>query len=314
MSTVAKKKKGKKREPMKRQALRMLIVVLAVVAAACFIIFWKVFTIQTITVKGNQLHSKKAIEKQIVTGKMSWNSLFLLLKYKFKDADLPYISDVQITLKTPHDVVIHVTEDEPIGYVYDKNRNQYAYIDQNAKVLLLTSKVRDNTMQIFGLKFEGAALYQKMKIKSTAALTDIQSISRLAEKYDIVPDAIMAKSTSDLVLKYGKIQVNLGDTSNLNEKMVRVQNILPKLKKMKVKGTLHLETWSESTTDIYFRKNETVKFPTDEKVVTDSRTTSDSNASSDSSASSDSKSSADSNTSSDGNVTSDSTSQNTGTN
>ena len=53
-------------------------------------------------------------------------------------------------------------------------------------------------------------------------------------------------------LQYGEIKVLIGQARNLNEKVVRLSHVLPGLEGQK--GTLHLESWTEHTTDITFEK------------------------------------------------------------
>ena len=53
-------------------------------------------------------------------------------------------------------------------------------------------------------------------------------------------------------MSYGEITVLIGQAQNLNEKVVRLSHIMPKLDGQK--GTLHLESWTENTTDIAFEK------------------------------------------------------------
>ena len=53
--------------------------------------------------------------------------------------------------------------------------------------------------------------------------------------------------------------------TDLNEKILRMDQILLQLDGMS--GMLHLETWSETNTDIYFRNGELVEIPNDVQTV-----------------------------------------------
>ena len=46
---------------------------------------------------------------------------------------------------------------------------------------------------------------------------------------------------------------------------MRMDQILPQLEGQT--GTLHLDTWSESSTDIYFKMNELTEIPADVQTV-----------------------------------------------
>lgn len=250
-------KKTSAQKKMAHRIRRMALIIILVILGALTVIVLKVFTVKSVTVRGNTLYSDKTVEKAVMTGKTSWNSLFVCLRYRFgSPAQMPYASGVTVSMKTPHDLVITVDEKEAIGYVALSSGKSYAYIDKTGLVLLRTDQPLDQTMRIAGLKFSGGTLYQKLKISNNEALNDLLSISRLMKKYKIMPDAVLVKADGTYLLDYGKVQVDLGDTVYLNEKIVRVQNILPKIRKRKLTGTLHMETWTEATTDIYFKKKE----------------------------------------------------------
>ena len=53
--------------------------------------------------------------------------------------------------------------------------------------------------------------------------------------------------------------MKLGDTEELTEKVVRLEKIMPNLEGLS--GTLHMEDWTEDTTDITFRIDEAAGEP-----------------------------------------------------
>ncbi len=74
----------------------------------------------------------------------------------------------------------------------------------------------------------------------------------MLKKYEQVPDNIKYGEEGNYVLNYGDITVLIGQARKLNEKVVRLSYILPELQGKK--GTLHLEGWTENTTDITFEE------------------------------------------------------------
>ena len=54
--------------------------------------------------------------------------------------------------------------------------------------------------------------------------------------------------------KYGNVSVIIGDTTKLTRKIERLKAIMPSLEGQS--GTLHLESWTEETTNIVFDKSE----------------------------------------------------------
>ena len=102
-----------------------------------------------------------------------------------------------------------------------------------------------------------------MASSARAAATAL-CVTQLLKKYERVPEVILIQN-SNVYLSYGAIQVNLGSGTDLNEKILRMDQILLQLDGMS--GMLHLETWSETNTDIYFRNGELVEIPNDVQTV-----------------------------------------------
>lgn len=237
------------------------ILVLIILAALGVVIVWKVFTVEEVRVTGNQLHSEKSIQKTILSDKHSWNSLYVYFSYKLFDHsdEFPYADSVKVTLTNPHIVKVDVNEKDMIGYFYDSKENQFVGFGEDGEVLLLTKKEPEDYTRVTGLEPEVIKLYHNMKLSDDNILTFIKSVLTVLDNYDIPPEVIYVQKNGGLLLSYGDIQVNLGDSYYLNEKIVRMQQLLQKVEGQT--GTLHLETWTESTTDVYFRLDELTTIP-----------------------------------------------------
>lgn len=237
------------------------ILVLIILAALCVVIVWKVFTVEEVRVTGNELHSEKSIEKTILSDKYSWNSLYVFLTYNLFDHsdEFPYADSVKVSLANPHIVTVNVDEKEMVGYFYDRASHQYVGFGEDGEVLLITKKEPENYTRVTGLEPEQIKLYHNMKLSDDTILPFIKSVLTVLKNYEIPPEIIYVQKNGGLLLSYGDIQVNLGDSYYLNEKIVRMQQLLQKVEGQT--GTLHLETWTESTTDVYFRLDELTTIP-----------------------------------------------------
>ena len=80
------------------------------------------------------------------------------------------------------------------------------------------------------------------------------AITKIVSKLDIIPDSIEIQNGNQFVLHYGDILIDIGQDTLLEEKMSRAAAILPQLSGMK--GTLHLENFSEDTVNIIFDQDE----------------------------------------------------------
>ncbi len=62
---------------------------------------------------GNELYSSEQIEQLVLNDEYSWNSLYVLLKYRIRDTGkVPFVDTMEVTLDDPHTVHVLVYEKE----------------------------------------------------------------------------------------------------------------------------------------------------------------------------------------------------------
>lgn len=260
---MIKEKRRKRRK--RRRILKGIFIALIVLGLAALIVF-KVFTVRDVEITGNELYTDKQIRDWVLNDEYSWNSLYVFFKYKVKETkEIPFVDSMEISLKSPHTIEIHVYEKGVLGYVYVPSLGKNAYFDKDGFVVELSSDVIEDTTKISGLSVETAKLYEKLPIENQSILRTLLNVTQLLDKYKLEPETIYVTPKGQVLLSYGKIQVNVGENKYLNEKIVRLQKIMPQLDGME--GTLHLETWTETTTDIYFEKGELTEIPNDVQSV-----------------------------------------------
>ncbi len=242
----------RRKERKRNRGIRILIILLIVagaVTAAAFIA-WKAFVLETVDVVGNEIYSDEQIEEWVLNDEYSWNTLYVVLRNRFQKQDeIPFVDDMKVSMVSPTEIEVDVTEKGVLGYIYIPSLNQNAYFDQDGFVVELSDEAVHDVCQISGLDVETATLYDKLDLDNSSILKTLLSLTQLLKKYEIEPEVIYVQG-SDLLLSYGSVQADLGNSSFLNEKVLRLSEILPQLSGSS--GTLHLDTWSESSTDIYF--------------------------------------------------------------
>lgn len=263
---MRRKRRKKKNLRIILTALLVAAFVAAFVAALGAVLIWKVFVVKDVSVKGNEIYTDKQIEDWVLDEKYSWNSLYVYFENKLnKTEEIPFVDSLQIRLKSPQKLEITVVEKGILGYLYIPSLGKNAYFDKDGFVVELSSQVIDGVTKINGLSVESAELYKKLSIgDNSKLLRTLLNVTQLLKKYDRVPEMIYIKD-GNVYLIYGQIQVNLGGGTDLNEKILRMDQILPQLDGMS--GTLHVETWSENNTDIYFRNGELMEIPNDVQTV-----------------------------------------------
>ncbi|MCD8230802.1 MAG: FtsQ-type POTRA domain-containing protein [Clostridiales bacterium] len=255
----------KRRKQRRRKILVTLLPVLALVVVLAVIMVWKVFVVKDVEVVGNEIYSDEQIEAWALNDEYSWNSLYVVLKNHFqKQEEIPFVDSIEISLKSPSVLQIEVTEKSILGYVYISSLGQNAYFDQDGFVVELSTDVIDGTMKIVGLEVEDAVLYEKLELEKSSILKTLLTLTQLLEKYERIPDCIYIDG-SDILLSYGDIQVDLGTGSSLNEKIQRMDQILPQIEDKT--GTLHLDIWTDSDTDVYFKQDELTDIPVDQQTA-----------------------------------------------
>ena len=257
-------RKKRRRARLKRTGLTIFLVLL-LLAALGTVMVWKVFVVKEVEVEGNEIYSDKQIENWVLNDEYSWNSLYVYFKNKFhKTEEIPFVDSMEITLKSPQKLQIQVIEKGVLGYVYVPSLGKNAYFDKDGFVVELSSEVISGVTKISGLSVENAELYKKLSLDDSRFLKTLLNVTQLLKKYERVPDIIVIQN-GDVLLSYGEIQVSVGSGTYLNEKILRMDQIFPQLEGLS--GTLHLETWTENNTDIYFRKGELTEIPDDVQTV-----------------------------------------------
>ena len=232
-------------------AFKVTVIVLSVILILVLVAI-NAFRVKKVVVEGNELYDQSVIEKAVLNDQYSWNSLYVFFKYKFVDTEqIPFIDTMEISLKDPQTLYIMVYEKGMMGYIYIPGISENAYFDKDGFVVETSSDEIENVPLIKGIECNEVVLYEKLPIKEEQ-LKKILLLTQALKRSDLVPKSITYGGANEPVLSYGKIQVTVGDISLLTQKVERIAAIMPSLKGKK--GMLHLENWTEESTNIVFDK------------------------------------------------------------
>lgn len=243
---------GRRKRKRKRvKAALRLFLALAFLTGTGTLLATKVFTVEKVEIVGSEYYPDEAIEKWLLDDEHSWNSLYVFFKYKFVEPkEMPFVDNMEVSLKSPHVLQVRVYEKVLLGRVYIKALGQNAYFDKDGFVVEMSSDIIQKVPKVTGLKVDQIVLYEKLPIKEKHTLKNLLSVSQTLKKHSMVPNSVKYNGENGFTLKYGDISVVMGTADDLNAKITRLSQIMPKLEGKK--GTLHLEGWSEDTTDITF--------------------------------------------------------------
>lgn len=242
----------KRRHKKKKINFKWIIAgIAAFVAIFSVLIAVGIFRVDKVEVTGNSYYTEAEIEK-LVMGE-NRNSLYLVFLYDYLDGkDIPFVDSVEVSMVSPSHVKIRVYEKTLIGYVEYMGSN--LYFDKDGTVVESSTEVLEGVPCIKGLKFDTLTLYQPLNVSNSEVFEVLLSMTQMMKKYELNPDAITLKNDStEVVLTFGNVRINLGTGQNMDEKASRIKTLLPDLEDKS--GTLHMEEYTNESTNISFIKD-----------------------------------------------------------
>ena len=235
-----------------RANLGVLIASIAIVClAAIALVVVFVFRVQNISVEGNVHYTSEEIETMVLTDRLSYNSLYLSLKYRNKEIrDIPFIETMSVRVDSPDSITIRVYEKSVAGYVEYMGR--YMYFDRDGIVVESSETRTEGIPQVTGIRFDHVVLYEALPVKNTDIFQEILSITQMLSKHQITTDKIYFNESNEITLYFDNIRAKLGK-DNLEEKVMRLEQILPNLSGES--GVLDLQNYSEDRKNVTFQKD-----------------------------------------------------------
>lgn len=246
--------KGRKTRKRKKTGLKILVM-LAVVALLLGGLYYFLLTrtVKTVYVEGNVHYTKEEIEAMVMTGPMGNNSLYLSLAYADKEIkDIPFIASLKVEVLNPDTIKIKVFEKTLAGYVSYLDR--YLYFDNDGIVVEISNIKTEGVPEITGLDFEYAVLGEPLPVADKDIFYKILSMTKTLTKYELSSERIYFGSMDNMVLYFGDIKVEFGGEDLLDEKIMVLQSLIPKLAGQR--GTLNLQNYDENTQTIPFMPEE----------------------------------------------------------
>lgn len=202
------------------------------------------YTVTTVYVEGNVHYTNEEIMGMVMEGRYGNNSLLLSLVYKDKGVtNVPFVEKMDVSVIDPHTIKIEVYEKALAGYVEYLER--YMYFDKDGIVVESSLEKTQGVPMVTGLKFDHVIVHEPLPVEDPAIFTSILNITQLVNKYNLSVDRIYFGSDGSLTLYFEEVRAALGTGDNLDEKIMKLQYMLPSLSGKK--GTLHMENYTEET-------------------------------------------------------------------
>ena len=227
---TSKKRKQSKKKKINKKVIGFFSIIILIAIIVVLALTAPIFNITDITVNGNNQVSTNMIIN--LSGLRKGENIFKFnstVEQKIKENT--YIESVNIKRKLPGTVIISV-EERTVKYQINLI-NSYVYIDKNGYILENSSEKKDVPV-IVGLSIKEDEMLNEKRLKTEdlEKLNDIIKIIDSAKTINI--DNLITEINTEnkenyvLYLESKGKKINLGDTSNLTNKMLYVKKILEK--------------------------------------------------------------------------------------
>ena len=251
--------KGKQKEQIEQKIrfgrakriiiLSVLLFLLLTLFVSGYIYIVENYTVTTVYVEGNLHYTNEEIMEMVMDGRYGNNSIFLSLKYRDKGVDnIPFIQTMDVSVEARDTIRIKVYEKAVAGYVAYLGR--YIYFDKDGIVVETAEEKTLGIPQVTGLSFSHVILHEPLPVENQAVFEDILNITQLLEKYSLPVDKIYFSPDYEVTLIFGDARVAMGSSDDIDEKIMRLQYMLPSLEGKS--GTLDLREYTEDTKTISF--------------------------------------------------------------
>lgn len=228
----------------------VFVVMTGLVSAYYYII--NTYKVITVYVDGNVHYTNEEIMDMVMTGPYGDNSLYLALKYKDRGVEnVPFVERMDVNILAPDMIRINVYEKALAGYVEYLGR--YMYFDRDGIVVESSQEKTAGIPQVTGLQFGYVILNEALPVENDTIFKRILSITQLLDKYELSSDRIYFDSDYNLTLYFEGVRVTLGASEEIDEKIMRLQYILPELAGKS--GTLSMENYTEDSNLIPFHQD-----------------------------------------------------------
>lgn len=209
------------------------------------------YAITTVYVEGNIHYTNEEIMDMVMEGKYGHNSLFLSLKYRDKGIDnIPFVETMDVTIEEKDTVRITVYEKAIAGCVFYLGR--YMYFDNDGIIVETSEEATSGVPQVTGLAYDYVILHETLPVENQSVFQDILNITHMLSKYSLSVDKIYFSPDYQVTLIFGNVQFAMGDSSDLDEKISKIQYLLPSLEGKE--GVVDMREYTEETDKISFKE------------------------------------------------------------
>lgn len=223
---------------------------LLILIAAFLVILILTCGVQEVHVKGSKFYTDSQIEHLVLNDRYKTNGAWDVMKNKIRPRhDIPFISDVKVSLRNFHILTITVTEKDIVGYITDTD-GKLVYLDRDGRVTDVSKKLLPDMIPVDGLATKKKIAAGEMYPAAENRVAALSLIFKSKDNMDLGINSITFGDSGQITMVCGNVTVKLGTADSLKDKLLRLSYILPKVENEA--GTLHFENYTSDNTDIVF--------------------------------------------------------------
>ena len=223
---------------------------LLILIAAFLVILILACGVQEVKVKGNSFYTSSQIEHLVLNDRYRTNGAWDVIKNKVHPRhDIPFVSDVKVSLSHLHILTITVTEKDIVGYMAASD-GKLIYLDRDGRVTDISNRLLPDMIPVDGLPTKKKITAGQMYPAAENRVAALSLIFKSKDNMDLGIRSITFGNSGQITMVCGKVTVQLGTAGNLKDKLLRLSYILPKVENEA--GTLHFENYTSDNTDIVF--------------------------------------------------------------
>ena len=226
-----------------KNAVKILIAVLVIII--CFNIVIRI-KIRNIDITGNNNVSDTEIVTSLFDSDADRISLVFFLKNKFgPKKDILLVDSYDIKWLTPFSIVVTVKENPPIAFIKRDIKN--VYFDKDGVINELTEERKPGIMEVIGVSFKNYEKGSRLEISNAKTLKAILNITSFIKEQNLKAELLEIRQEEEFYIYMGNIIINMGNTDNMETKLLRLNDIYPNISHLK--GTLDLSNAKENMLD-----------------------------------------------------------------
>ncbi|MCR5119198.1 MAG: cell division protein FtsQ/DivIB [Lachnospiraceae bacterium] len=238
---------------MKKKIIALAVLLVLLIALA---VFWKIlddYEVRKVYVEGNTHYTVDEISRMVQKGWFGNNTLILSAKYSNKSiTGVPFIETMDVSVEDKNTIRINVYEKALAGYV--SYLDGYMYFDRDGIVVENSRVITRGIPLVTGLDFDHFVMYEPLPVKNETVFNEILGVTQMLGKYKILTDRIYFDKNYEMTLYFNDIRVELGNGDLIEEKIQRLNAILPELEGLS--GVLRLGGYQTGQESITFTKDE----------------------------------------------------------